>query len=54
LDEKGAKIPNQEVVGATIEYFDNATENNHLTDVADVEERATIRTRGASSRSFDG
>ena len=44
---------NYEMVAASVRYFDNETENNHLTDRPAVEERAMFRIRGASSRSFD-
>jgi len=53
LDENGGKIKNDQYVGATIQYFDNEKENNHLVDKPTVSERALIKIRGASSRSFD-
>ena len=53
IGENGQRLPNKEFVGATIEYFDQDTKNNHLSDQASIMERALIRTRGASSRSFD-
>ncbi|MBR2046306.1 MAG: CotH kinase family protein [Agathobacter sp.] len=52
-DASGDRVKNDEVVGATIQYFDSSTENNHLVDVATIEERATIRIRGTSSRDYD-
>ncbi len=52
-DAEGKRIKNNEEVGATIQYFDNETTNNHLTDKTLISERATIRIRGASSRSYD-
>lgn len=48
-----SKVRNYETVAASVRYFDNETENNHLTDDPVVKERALFRTRGASSRSFD-
>lgn len=45
--------PNNEMVAASVRYFDSGTENNHLTDQPEVEARAMIRVRGASSRSYD-
>jgi len=53
IDENGHRIQNNTLIGATIEYFDNETENNHLTDTATFSERALIRGRGATSREFD-
>lgn len=53
LDNEGHRIQNDTMVNATIEYFDNETGNNHLTDTPCLRERALIRGRGASSRSFD-
>lgn len=53
LDEKGHRIHNNALVGASVEYYDNSTENNHLSDIPVVKERALIRIRGASSREFD-
>lgn len=47
------RVQNNEMVGATVRYFDSETENNHLTDTPVVEERAMFRIRGRSSRSFD-
>ena len=47
------RIRNYEMVAASVRYFDNETENNHLTDRPVVEERAMFRIRGASSRNFD-
>ncbi len=44
---------NNEMIGATVEYFDNEVKNNHLTDKPTVTERALIRTRGATSRLYD-
>lgn len=44
---------NNEMVAASVRYFDSETENNHLTDTPVVEERALFRVRGTSSRSFD-
>ena len=53
LDEDGHRIQNNTLVNATIEYFDNEREQNHLTDEPSVRERALIRGRGATSREFD-
>ena len=44
---------NDEMVGATIEYFDCETQNNHLTDNPVIKEKAFVRTRGATSRIYD-
>lgn len=44
---------NDEMIGATVEYFDYENKNNHLTDKPAVKERALIRTRGATSRLYD-
>lgn len=46
-------IFNDEMVTATVEYFDNETKNNHLIDEPSIKEKAFIRIRGASSRQFD-
>lgn len=51
--ETGKRISNYDVVGATVRYYDTPTENNHLEDDPVLEERATFRIRGASSRLFD-
>ncbi len=53
MDRNGNILKNDEMVGATIQYFDSETENNHLTDTPVVDERAMIRIRGASSRKYD-
>lgn len=47
------RVHNNDTVGATIRLFDAHEENNHLTDVPDIEERGTVRVRGASSREYD-
>lgn len=52
-DELGNKLYNEEEVLATIEYFDNQRENNHLTDKPEVKEKGYTNIRGRSSRSFD-
>lgn len=52
-DENGKFFFDDTLIGASVEYFDNTTENNHLSDVPTVSERALIRVRGASSRDFD-
>lgn len=52
-DAKGKRIRSDEMVGATVQYFDNTTENNHLSDIPTLEERALIRIRGYTSREFD-
>ncbi len=51
--ENGLAIKNNEMVSATVQYFDDATQNNHLTDAPTVESRALIRIRGNSSRAYD-
>lgn len=53
LDEKGSLVKNDEMVSALVRYFDHQSENNHLTDVPVVSERALIRVRGNSSRQHD-
>lgn len=53
MTAEGSRVHNDTMVGATVEYFDNNAENNHLDDVPTVSERALIRNRGASSREFD-
>lgn len=52
-DAKGSTIQNDEMVFAKVEYFNSNNGNNHLTDTAEVSEKALIRTRGRSSRSHD-
>jgi len=52
-NESGSRQRSDEMVAASVRYFDSETENNHLTDTPTVEERALIRVRGASSRGFD-
>lgn len=52
-DEFGDETKNKETVSATIEYFDNERENNHLSDKPVVKKRALIRTRGSTSRKYD-
>ncbi len=47
------KARSYDMVAATVRYFDSETENNHLSDIPIVEERAMFRIRGASSRSLD-
>lgn len=49
----GHRRHNNEMVAASVRYFDSETENNHLTDTPVVENRALFRIRGTSSRSFD-
>ena len=51
-NEDGTTAPNNEMVSATITYFD-ANGNNHLDDSPSLSSRAMFRTRGASSRNFD-
>lgn len=53
LDKYGYRVHNNTLVGASVEYFDDETANNHLSDIPTVSERAVIRTRGATSREFD-
>lgn len=50
---KQVPVHNNEMVSATVQYFDNESSNNHLTDTPTFSERALIRTRGSSSRYFD-
>lgn len=52
-NEKGSSLKNDEMVSASVQYFDSQTKNNHLTDDPAVNSRALIRVRGNSSRSFD-
>lgn len=52
-NDAGGRQHNNEMVAASVRYFDSGTENNHLTDAPVVEERAMFRVRGASSRSYD-
>lgn len=52
-DEKGAPLKNDEMVSASVQYFDRHQENNHLTDTPVVNECALIRVRGNSSRLHD-
>ena len=52
-NEDGSVIFNNEMVQASVQYFDNQEYNNHLTDTPTVSENALIRTRGRSSRRFD-
>lgn len=49
----GRSVKNNEMVSASVEYFDSKTKNNHLSDKPTVAEKAMIRVRGASSRGFD-
>ncbi len=53
LTEDGFAIQNNEMVSATVQYFDNESENNHLTDTPVINERSLIRSRGNTSRTFD-
>lgn len=53
LDKAQNPIANKEKVSAKVEYFDNKTQNNHLTDMPIVSENALTSIRGASSREFD-
>lgn len=46
-------IPNNEMVAASVTYFDDETRNNHLTDTPAFSERALMRVRGSSSRYYD-
>lgn len=53
FDANETAVQNDEMVGATIEYFDDEKRNNHLSDEPAVKEKALIRVRGTSSRDFD-
>lgn len=53
LNEKGRSMFNNEMVAASVAFFANPEGNNHLTDTPSVSERALIRVRGKTSRSFD-
>lgn len=53
IDEKGNRKRNDEMVAATIKYYDNEMENNSLQDMPKITERSLIRIRGRNSRSFD-
>ena len=52
-DERGFVFKNDEMVSATVQYFDQNQSNNHLTDTPTVNERALIRVRGNTSRLHD-
>lgn len=52
-DEDGNRTENTEMVTASVDFFTNPEGNNHLTDAPDLSERALIRVRGNSSRSFE-
>lgn len=52
-DALGYALVNNEMVGASVALFDHENKNNHLTDTPECAERALIRIRGRSSRSFD-
>ena len=52
-NESGRSIPNDEMISASVQYFDNETQNNHLVDAPTVDEQALTRIRGRSSRAFD-
>lgn len=53
IDNNEKRIPNNEMVKANIQLFDQKTQNNHLTDEPVISENALIRIRGRSSRNFD-
>ena len=53
MDENGNRIINNEMVTASVDFFVNPEGNNHLTDAPELSERALIRFRGNSSRSFE-
>lgn len=53
VDRDQKPVANKEKVSAKIDYFDNKTQNNHLTDRPVVSENALTSIRGASSREFD-
>lgn len=58
IDENGNEViatgsDGETFVFADIQIFDNATQNNHLTDTATDAGTARIRVRGNSSRHFD-
>ncbi len=53
FNEYSVPIQNNEMVSATVQYFDSEQTNNHLTDTPVLSERAWIRVRGASSRAYD-
>ena len=53
ITDNGRPVFNPKLVTATVELFDNPKENNHLTDVPVLKERAVTRVRGNSSRRFD-
>lgn len=51
--DNGHAARNDEMVSATVQYFDHEAENNHLSDMPVVSERALIRIRGNTSRTYD-
>lgn len=51
--ENGRSLFNNEMVSASVAFFTNSEGNNHLTDDPDISQRALIRARGNTSRSFD-
>lgn len=53
IEENGNRERNYESVSATVNYYADENELNSLTKVPDIEENATIRIRGRSSRDYD-
>lgn len=53
IDEKGNRKRNDEMVSATIKYYDSEMKNNFLEDIPTITEKSLIRIRGRSSRNFD-
>lgn len=53
MNENGSEVYNNETVLASVSYYDDPTNNNHLDDDPQFTEQAYIRIRGASSREYD-
>lgn len=53
VGEDGSRLKNEKILSGTVEYFDDAEHNNHLSDEADVSEKAEVWVRGNTSREFE-
>ncbi len=53
VDENANKERNDEMVSSTIKYYDSEIKDNALEDIPAITEKALIRIRGRSSRSFE-
>lgn len=53
ISEEGYRKRNHQTVSASVKYYDSEIKENTLEDTPTIEEKASFRTRGRSSREFD-